>query len=270
MAMVGVVKSFNPHKGWGFVTANGKDIFIMKKELKGYCVDAGDKIRFQPTPDEQGRMQARNITVMSSTSQKYLGEVKSFNENTGYGFITCEAIGSDVFVMSKDCQNGMCPVGGYCKFSVVQGQKGPTASDVYFLGKAGDNVAAMSGMWGGPPMMAMGGKGGWKGGGYGKGYGKNMVMQPMFQKMPMKGGKGWGKGSFKVDKSGGELGEFLGTIKSGGRSYGFIECPDAGYGDIFLHADERRAYQTGQTVKFTLILTAEGKAQAIKLKSGLK
>eukprot|EP00747_Dinoflagellata_sp_TGD_P111602 gnl/TRDRNA2_/TRDRNA2_171253_c0_seq3.p1 gnl/TRDRNA2_/TRDRNA2_171253_c0~~gnl/TRDRNA2_/TRDRNA2_171253_c0_seq3.p1 ORF type:complete len:192 (-),score=39.01 gnl/TRDRNA2_/TRDRNA2_171253_c0_seq3:307-882(-) len=187
MAMVGVVKSFNPHKGWGFVTANGKDIFIMKKELKGYCVDAGDKIRFQPTPDEQGRMQARNITVMSSTSQKYLGEVKSFNENTGYGFITCEAIGSDVFVMSKDCQNGMCPVGGYCKFSVVQGQKGPTASDVFFLGKAGDSMVAASKMWG---------KGG-KGGG---------MMMPMMMPMPMYAdpwdmgygkGKGWGKGKGK-------------------------------------------------------------------------
>merc|ERR1719458_891153 len=43
--------------------------------------------------------------------------------------------------------------------------------------------------------------------------------------------KGWGKGTFKVDKSGGELGEFTGTIKSGGRAYSFIECPEANLGN---------------------------------------
>eukprot|EP00747_Dinoflagellata_sp_TGD_P148313 gnl/TRDRNA2_/TRDRNA2_176911_c0_seq2.p1 gnl/TRDRNA2_/TRDRNA2_176911_c0~~gnl/TRDRNA2_/TRDRNA2_176911_c0_seq2.p1 ORF type:complete len:134 (-),score=23.90 gnl/TRDRNA2_/TRDRNA2_176911_c0_seq2:173-574(-) len=116
---------------------------------------------------------------------------------------------------------------------------------------------------------AKSGKG--KGKGYGK-MGKGMMMMDPWSgamMMPMMG-KGWGKGSFKVDKSGGELGEFTGTIKSGGRAYGFIECPEAGYGDIFLHWEERRAYKQGQTVKFTLILTKEGKAHAIKLKSGLK
>merc|ERR1719174_3327329 len=101
-----------------------------------------------------------------------------------------------------------------------------------------------------------------------------MMMHPMMMMM-MGGGGGWGWGqknkwAFKVDKSGGELGEFTGTIKSGGKAYGFIECPEAGQGDIFLHWEERRAYKQGQTVKFTLVLTKEGKAQAIKLRSGLK
>merc|ERR1719252_507558 len=81
--------------------------------------------------------------------------------------------------------------------------------------------------------------------------------------------KGFGKTqfAFKWDKSGGDLGEFTGTIKSGGKSYSFIDCPDAGKGDIFLHWEERKAYKTGQTVKFTLILNKEGKPHAIKLKS---
>merc|ERR1719271_642857 len=99
--------------------------------------------------------------------------------------------------------------------------------------------------------------GGGKGGGMGKGMG---------------GGKGFGKGfgkgkerTFEVDKSGGELGEFTGTIKSGGSKYGFIECPEAGKGDIFVHADERKHYRQGQTVKFTLVLTKDGKPNAINL-----
>merc|ERR1712166_1614060 len=84
------------------------------------------------------------------------------------------------------------------------------------------------------------------------------------------GGKGGGKwnnkGKFKVDKSGGELGEFTGTINS----YGFIECEEAGQGDIFLHGDEKKGYQPGHTVKFECVLNKDGKATAINLKSGLK
>ena len=93
-----------------------------------------------------------------------------------------------------------------------------------------------------------GGKGGWKGGG---GYEKK----------------------FKVDKSGGELGEFTGSIKSFGdwKYYGFIECAElAQYGDVFLHGDEKKGYRQGHTVKFTAVLNKDGKPVAIDLKSGLK
>merc|ERR1712113_779757 len=98
----------------------------------------------------------------------------------------------------------------------------------------------------------------------------------------MLGGKGgggsaasWQQKSFKVDKSGGELGEQLGTIKSfsAKTNYGFIECPEvtaAGYGDVFLHGDMIKGFQQGQTVKFDCILNADGKPVAINLRSGLK
>jgi len=93
------------------------------------------------------------------------------------------------------------------------------------------------------------------------------------------GGKGGGKGKWKsdgrgmkVDKSGGELGEFTGVIKSFGwnKNYGFIECAEAGQGDIFLHGDQKKGFQQGHTVKFECVLNKEGKAIAINLKSGLK
>merc|ERR1719263_384885 len=106
-------------------------------------------------------------------------------------------------------------------------------------------------------MMQMGGKGGMGGFG-GMGVQKWMFEKPKYKR------------TFKIDDSGGVLGEFTGTIKSGGKLYGFIECPEANKGDIFVHADERKAYKKGQTVKFTLVLNKEGKPHAIKLKSGLK
>merc|ERR1711924_345397 len=87
------------------------------------------------------------------------------------------------------------------------------------------------------------------------------------------GGKGQWTPKFKIDKAGGELGEFTGTIKSfvNKTGYGFIECPElAEHGDIFLHAAMKKGYREGQTVKFTCVLTKEGKPNAINLKSGLK
>merc|ERR1719215_239155 len=93
-------------------------------------------------------------------------------------------------------------------------------------------------------------------------------------------GKGKGKGgggakTYKVDDSGGVLGEFTGTIRSFVEKnwYGFIDCEEVkamGHADIFLHGDEKRGYRVGHTVKFTAFLTGEGKPQAKDLKSGLK
>lgn len=119
-----------------------------------------------------------------------------------------------------------------------------------------------AGKGGGMPWSK--GKGGW--GGKGK-----MMMVPVEMLM---GKGGWGySGTFKVDRSGGELGEHTGTIKSFGysKNYGFIECAElAEHGDVFLHGDEKKGYQQGQIVKFDAVLNKDGKPVAIKLRSGLK
>merc|ERR1719436_1418064 len=101
-------------------------------------------------------------------------------------------------------------------------------------------------------------------------------MMGMMYSMKGKGkGKGGSNGKFVIDESGGVLGEFVGTIKSfnENKCYGFIECDDIkaqGYQDVFLHGDQKRAYQVGHKVKFTAFLTKDGKPQAKDLKSGLK
>jgi len=74
----------------------------------------------------------------------------------------------------------------------------------------------------------------------------------------------------KCDDSGGVVGDFIGTIKSfvEKTGYGFIECPELG--DIFLLAEEKKAYKVGQTVRCTVVRRADGKPQAKDLRSGLK
>jgi cold shock CspA family protein len=297
--VVGTVKSYSGSKGWGFVVHNGQDIFVMQSELNGRIPEVGDKINFTKTQTPKGA-QATNIKFMgNSADAKYKGVIKSFVHGKGYGFITSDALpGQDIFFLktevSSQAQAHLEP-GAWCAFKVSQTEKGPQAANIFLIGWAGNNVqdagkgsgGFSGGNMGGMPdagalqllQALIGGDsmGGGSFGGFGGGV-KN-VLQSQFQKQ---GKGGWQSGAggaqqkaFKVDKSGGELGEFTGTIKSFNdmKYWGFIECPDiaaSGYGDVFLHGDMKKSYQQGQTVKFTCVINKDGKPVAIDLKSGLK
>lgn len=53
----GVVKWFNDQKGFGFVSANGKDYFIHFKEIhmQGFkSLKEGDKVSFEPSQSAKG------------------------------------------------------------------------------------------------------------------------------------------------------------------------------------------------------------------------
>eukprot|EP00931_Biecheleriopsis_adriatica_P059408 TRINITY_DN3554_c0_g1_i6.p1 TRINITY_DN3554_c0_g1~~TRINITY_DN3554_c0_g1_i6.p1 ORF type:complete len:265 (-),score=68.30 TRINITY_DN3554_c0_g1_i6:271-1014(-) len=194
MAFSGVVKSFNPHKGWGFLEANGQDHFIFKKELKGICIEKGMSVSFNATPNEKGS-QASDVTVLVPPEQaQYFGEVKSFNPNKGFGFITSEAFpGQDVFVLKTEIPGQYAATGNQCKFTVVHEVKGIMAKGVQLLGEAGNQANMMKGM-----MSGM--KGGWGGGSWGGGMGGSWGGA----------GKGAAKGSW-----GGDGGAGKGAAKGG-------------------------------------------------------
>lgn len=58
------------------------------------------------------------------------GTVKFFNTNKGFGFITPENGGKDVFVHANDTGGAMLVEGTKVEFDVVEGKKGPQASGV--------------------------------------------------------------------------------------------------------------------------------------------
>ena len=58
------------------------------------------------------------------------GTVKFFNESKGFGFITPETGGKDVFVHASAIQGGSLKEGDQVEFDSQQGQKGPQAANV--------------------------------------------------------------------------------------------------------------------------------------------
>jgi len=60
----GTVKSFNPHKGWGFVTYAGEDIFCHIKDCDGGCPQTGDMVAFdiEDSSTKPGTKKASNVT----------------------------------------------------------------------------------------------------------------------------------------------------------------------------------------------------------------
>lgn len=58
------------------------------------------------------------------------GTVKFFNTDKGFGFITPEGGGKDVFVHANDLGGATIQEGTKVDFEVVEGKKGPQASGV--------------------------------------------------------------------------------------------------------------------------------------------
>jgi cold shock protein len=105
------------------------------------------------------------------------GTVKWFNNDTGFGFITPEGGGKDLFVHHSAIGGSgfkSLDEGESVEFDVVQGQKGPAAENVTRLGggtpSSGGGGGGGRGGYGGGGGRG-GGGGGYGGGGGGGGYG---------------------------------------------------------------------------------------------------
>lgn len=129
VSYTGMIKSYNPEKGWGFIDcpetfgSHGKDVMVLKTELNG--AEKGDTVSFGVVLGPKG-MKACDIVVVSKgagsggyhsgygTAQmgqggygqkgagnfqgsgtvtsggSHMGVVKRYNPQTGWGFIECQ------------------------------------------------------------------------------------------------------------------------------------------------------------------------------------
>jgi CspA family cold shock protein len=62
------------------------------------------------------------------------GTVKFFNESKGYGFITDEETGTDIFVHATGVKGGALKEGDRVSYQIEEGKKGKVAAQVVIIG----------------------------------------------------------------------------------------------------------------------------------------
>jgi len=142
---VGAIKSFNPHKGWGFIECPethqiyGKDILFQQGELPA-PVEKGDRVSFTVTQGRNGLLAVgiRLLDGPEAVEGVYLGTIKSYNPQKGWGFVACDETqqlyGKDILVLADELPSGSATQGQQVYFFVSQGRKGPLATNVRYVG----------------------------------------------------------------------------------------------------------------------------------------
>jgi len=115
---VGTVKSFNPAKGFGFITSQTVegDLFFLRTELPAELhsgegsVLQGRSVSFEVQVTPEGRCRAAGIRILPGEGELITGVIKSYSERHGYGFVSTACFGRDVHFKSHDlppCLQGL-------------------------------------------------------------------------------------------------------------------------------------------------------------------
>ena len=158
----GTVKWFNSGKGFGFVTLeDGADVFLHSSVIMnaGTTVNEGDRVRVRVGQGQKGLQVTEILDIepgaggsaprpsmrpsgpprQSGPPQNrgpavdVRGTVKWYNQQKGFGFIRPEDGTKDVFVHASTLARAgldQLPEGTRVAIKVVQGQKGPEATEI--------------------------------------------------------------------------------------------------------------------------------------------
>jgi len=257
----GTITSYGMKKGYGFIASEQiqGDVFFLRRSLPAELVDGfypelpfqlkGNQVTFSVQRSQSGRSEAINIKFVTMQGKPIVGEVKTYSEAKGYGFITSSSLnGQDVIFSRRDVPpmlQGTDLKGQKCAFIVNQKPDGKfQANDLKFKKIPPYQLALMGG-----------------------GMGMGLAMPGMFGAFGKGFGKGSGKGSFGKGDDNQETG-MQGTIISynPSKGYGFIKASRVS-SDVYFKAPGN--FQPGMVVGFFLKTNRDGKPSAEGVKPGL-
>mmetsp|Transcript_29423 Transcript_29423/g.47009 ORF Transcript_29423/g.47009 Transcript_29423/m.47009 type:complete len:444 (-) Transcript_29423:172-1503(-) len=263
--VTGVIRSFNATKGFGFLASDqvDRDIYFMKRALtkdvrdcledSGFIDLVGHSVACTVNYTTDGKPQASEVILTVMKEDDFLvGNVRSFSEKSGYGFLNCDGYESGVFFKLKfvpeHLQRGNL-VGQPAKFNLKVTEDGKCQANTISFKKPMMTAQMFA-------MMQSQMKGGQMKGG-GMGMGNPMAGMQMMQVAPKgAGGKGGGNGQ----TASGNVVSF-----NPAKGWGFIQSPSV-MGDIYFKA-EGGDFSPGAPVSFVLNYTIDGKPQAANVSS---
>ncbi len=141
LGVLGTVSWYEPAKGYGFVTPDGggTEIFVHSSAIVGGGVVAeGQRVAFLVVDGEKGPQADHLLPLGAQAAQGAVasdgadGTVSWYDLDKGFGFITPESGGPDVFVHVRELADGLPDLdeGDRVTYDVVVSEKGPQARDV--------------------------------------------------------------------------------------------------------------------------------------------
>ncbi|MCW2667387.1 MAG: hypothetical protein JWN57_2349 [Frankiales bacterium] len=146
VGVLGTVAWYEPGKGYGFATPDGggPEVFVHSSAIvTGGVVAAGQRVAFLVGEGERGP-QAEHVVPLGAgagtpaAADGADGTVSWYDEGKGFGFITPDGGGADVFVHVNALVEGLTWLaeGDRVAYEVVQGDKGPQARDLSLVHEA--------------------------------------------------------------------------------------------------------------------------------------
>ena len=151
LGVLGTIKWYEPAKGYGFASPDGggAEVFVHSSAIvTGGVVSAGQRVAFLVGVGERGP-QAEHVVPLGGgagvpdVDDGADGSVSWYDEGKGFGFISADAGGPDVFVHVRALAEGLTWLaeGDRVAYEVVQGEKGPQARDLQLVRAAASQAA---------------------------------------------------------------------------------------------------------------------------------
>jgi CspA family cold shock protein len=162
LGVLGTVAWYEPAKGYGFATPDdgGPEVFVHSSAIvAGGVVTAGQRVAFLVGQGERGPQAEHVLPLAAGAGQPAAddgadGTVTWYDEGKGFGFVSPDAGGPDVFVHARALAEGLTWLteGDRVTYQVVAGDRGPQARDLHLVHDAAAAAAPPATASGRPPQ----------------------------------------------------------------------------------------------------------------------